>query len=231
MTGNERDAHGRLIGELADLVRLASTALSEVADGLTVPQPPAGGTHAGTLEEGVTAAEKALSELRERIEEDAAGVLRNSSLQVSDRHAIVVGVHVGTEVECLADLVELLLRLAWSRQSAARWPDRLRVPLHGMGTVVPAMLAEAADLLESEDTEAGADLLATFHEVVQRQRLLYELLLSSAEPAAAGETADATLLACYYQRCAGHAVSIARHAALFAATARGSDRARGVGEK
>lgn len=49
MTGNERDAHGRLIGELADLVRLASTALSEVADGLTVPQPPAGGTHAGTL--------------------------------------------------------------------------------------------------------------------------------------------------------------------------------------
>ncbi|WP_198042205.1 PhoU domain-containing protein [Kitasatospora azatica] len=172
-----------------------------------------------TLEGAAMAAEKALSELRERIEEDAAGVLRGGSPKVSDRHAIVVGVHVGSEVECLADLVEQLLRLAWSRQSTAPWPDRLRVPLHGMGAVALAMLAKAADLLESEDAEAGADLLTTSHEVGQRQRLLYELLLSGAEPVAAGDIADATLLACHYQRCAGHAVSIARHAALFTATA------------
>ncbi|GAA1222046.1 hypothetical protein GCM10009665_10330 [Kitasatospora nipponensis] len=224
MSGNEQEARGRLSDELADLVRLASTALGEVAAGLTVSRSRAGDTPVGSLEGGATAAEKALSELRERIEEDAAGVLPGRSPQVSDRYAIVVGVHVGTEVECLAELVELVLRLAWSRQSAAPWPEPLRGPLHGMGGVVGAMLAEAADLLESEDAEAEADLLARFHEVAQRQRLLYELLFSRAEPAAAGDIAEATLLACYYQRCAGHAVSIARHAALFATTAQGLGR-------
>jgi phosphate uptake regulator len=211
MAGNGLEAYGRLTGELAELVRLAGTALSEVTDGLT---------GAATLEGGVTAAEKALSELREQLEEDAAGVLPGGSPPAWERPAVVVGVHVGTEVECLADLAEQLLRLAWSRQSAGPWPDWLRTPLRGMGRLVVAMLAKAADALESTDVEAAADLLGGLNEVAQRQRLLYELLLAGAEPAGADTVADATRLACYYQRCAGHAAAIARHSALFAETAR-----------
>ncbi|MFJ6140690.1 PhoU domain-containing protein [Kitasatospora sp. NPDC092286] len=208
MAGNGRDGQRRLTGEPAELVRLAGAAMSEVMDGLT---------GSAAVAEGATAADKALAELRERIEEDAAGVLPGRTAQRSDRHTIVVGVHVGTEVECLADLAEQLLRLAWSRQSAEPWPERLRLPLRGMGEVVLVMLAKAADTLEAEAAEARADLLAEQHEVAQRQRLLYELLLSGAEPAGAGDSADATLLACYYQRCADHAVSVARHAVLFSA--------------
>lgn len=59
-----------------------------------------------------------------------------------------------------------------------------------------------------------ADLLATY-EPGQRQRLLYELLLADPAPADRADTTDLALLSCYYQQCAGHAASIARHAVLF----------------
>ncbi|MFI6845205.1 hypothetical protein OG535_05730 [Kitasatospora sp. NBC_00085] len=198
---------GRLLGDLAAMIRLAHKALGEATGALL--------DTADTAAENATAAEKALRELREEIEDDASAVLPDGS-PTADLHAIVVGVHVGTDVECLAALARQLVELAWARQAGQPLPARLRLPLRGMGNLALNMVGKAGDVLESTESETVADLLGGMHEIAQRQRLLYDQMLSEAGQAEPGDVADATLLSCCYERCASHAVSMARHAAFFA---------------
>ncbi|MEU6236988.1 hypothetical protein [Kitasatospora sp. NPDC047058] len=200
MPADAHRAHRALITELAGLVRLAHTALRGATDTLTRPAEEAAA--------GVRTAEKALAELRARIEEDAAGTLAGPA-------GVVAGVHVGTEVEALGQLAERLLEVAWSRQERDRVDERLRAPLSGIADTALQLVAEAAGVLESGAPEGVADVLARLHELGARQRLLYELLVREPAPADPVDTADLVVLACCYQRCAAHAGSIARHAGLF----------------
>ncbi|MET8629148.1 hypothetical protein ABZW30_36365 [Kitasatospora sp. NPDC004669] len=191
-----------LLGELAGLVRLARTALGGATTALTGAEGDG---------EGIPGAEKALAELRARIEEDTAGTL-------GGRAEVVVGVHVGCEVEALGQLVQRLLEAAWARQGREPFDDRLLVPLRGIADAALDLVGRAAAALESGAPEAVADVLTELHEVAQRQRLLYELLLRGEETDPV-DTADLVLLSCCYRRCADHAGAIARHAELFARAA------------
>ncbi|MFD5467213.1 hypothetical protein ACFWIQ_30965 [Kitasatospora sp. NPDC127059] len=187
-----------LIGELAGLVRLAHAALRGATAALTGPSD--GG-------DGIPAAEKALAELLARIEEDAARA-------PAGRAGVVVAVHVGCEVEALGRLAERLLEAAWARQEREPFGEELRTPLHGLAGAALDLVARSADVLESGVPEGVADVLTELHEVGQRQRLLYELLLR-AEPTDQVDVTDLVLLSCCYQQCADRAAAIARHAGLF----------------
>ncbi|MEU8925349.1 hypothetical protein AB0D10_31195 [Kitasatospora sp. NPDC048545] len=192
-----------LVGELAGLVRLAHTALAGTTAVLTGPAD--GG-------DGIPAAEKALAELLARIEEDAAEA-------PGGRAGVVLGVHVGCEVEALGRLAERLLEAAWARQEREPFRERLRAPVQGLAVAALDLVARSADVLESGTPEGVADVLTSLHEVGQRQRLLYELLLHDEgfreEEADPVDVTDLVLLSCCYQQCADRAGAIARHATLF----------------
>ncbi|MCX5208222.1 hypothetical protein OG689_02680 [Kitasatospora sp. NBC_00240] len=192
------DGYRALVRELAGLVRLAHTALAGASAVLTDP---------ADIRDGIPAAEKALEELLTRIEEDAA-------LAPGGRAGVVVGVHVGCEVEALGGLAQRLLEAAWSRQERARIGARLRAPLRGLAEATLGLVARSADVLESGAPEEVADTLSGLHDVGQRQRLLYELLLREAATDPVDVT-DLVMLCCCYQQCADRAGSIARHAVLF----------------
>ncbi|MEE1786684.1 hypothetical protein PUR71_27840 [Streptomyces sp. SP17BM10] len=199
MPSDGHDAYRALITELAGLVRLAHDALRGATAVLT---DPAGDTV------GIPAAEKALAELRERIEEDAAGA-------VGGRAGVVAGVHVGTGAEALGQLAQRLLEAAWARQEREPFAPHLRTPLDGIAHAALGVVARAADALESGAPEDVADVLAGPPEVGQRQRLLYEVLVRS-EDVDPVDAADLVLLSCCYQQCTDLAGAIARHAGLFA---------------
>ncbi|MFJ8625098.1 hypothetical protein ACIRD3_19935 [Kitasatospora sp. NPDC093550] len=202
MSDGEAGGQGALIRELAGLVRLAHTALLGTTAVLT---------EAANGADGIPAAEKALAELSARIEEDAADT-------PGGRAGVVVGVHVGCEVEALGRLAERLLAAAWARQEREPFDERLRAPLHGLATTALDLVERAADVLESGEPEGVADVLTSLHEVGQRQRLLYELLLREEVPSGREadpvDIADTVVLACCYQECADRAGAIARHAVL-----------------
>ncbi|MEU9044650.1 MULTISPECIES: hypothetical protein [unclassified Kitasatospora] len=192
-----------LVGELAGLVRLAHTALHGATSVLT--DPADGG-------DGIPSAEKALAELLDRIEEDAAAT-------PAGRAGVVLGVHVGCEVEVLGRLAERLLEAAWARQEREPFGERLLAPLHGLAEAALDVVAQSADILESGAPEGVADVLTSVHEVGQRQRLLYELLLREHGTGPVDVT-DVVLLACCFQQCADRAGAIARHAVLFSSVLR-----------
>ncbi|WP_395298222.1 hypothetical protein ACF9IK_35755 [Kitasatospora hibisci] len=187
-----------LIAELAGLVRLAHGALRGATAALVDPVGPG---------DAIPVAEKALAELRSRIEEDAAGAL-------GGRAGVVVAVHVGTEVEALGQLAQRLLEAGWARQDREALGEHLRIPLGGLADAALELVARAADVLESAAPGGVADVLTGLHEVGQRQRLLYELLLRE-DGADLADVTDLVLLSCCYQQCADRAGSIVRHAALF----------------
>ncbi|MFJ9770883.1 hypothetical protein ACIRVF_06540 [Kitasatospora sp. NPDC101157] len=188
-----------LVGELAGLVRLVHTALCGATAVLT--DPAAG-------HDAIATAERALAELRTRIEEDATTAL-------DGRPGVVVGIHVGCEVEALGQLVQRLLGAAWARQEREPYGDRLLAPLRGIAGAALELLSRAADALESGAPEGVTQVLTELPEVARRQRLLYELLLhdDATDPV---DAADLVLLVCCYQQCADHAAAVARHAGLFA---------------
>ncbi|MCG6494329.1 hypothetical protein [Kitasatospora sp. A2-31] len=187
-----------LIAELAGLVRLAHEALRGATAALADPVGPGA---------AVPVAEKALAELRSRIEEDAAGAL-------GGRAGVVAAVHVGTEVEALGQLAQRLLEAGWARREREPVGEHLRRPLCGIADAALETVARAADVLESAAPESVADVLTELHEVGQRQRLLYELLLRE-EGTDLVDVADLVLLSCCYQQCADRAGAIVRHSVLF----------------
>ncbi|KJS59866.1 hypothetical protein VM95_24770 [Streptomyces rubellomurinus] len=210
MSGGPHGEHRALIGELAALVRLAHTALRAASAVLTDPEDPGGG------DTGIPTAEKALAELRERIEEDAAAVVPGGPT------GLVLGVHVGCEVEALGQLVQRLLEAAWARQEREPFAERLRTPLRGLAGAAVELVARAADALESGAPEDIADVLARLPEVGRRQRGLYELLLAPETDGGTDpvDTADLVLLSCCYQQCADRAAAVVRHTGLLARAAR-----------
>ncbi|GGQ88552.1 hypothetical protein [Kitasatospora griseola] len=188
------------VGELADLVRLAAEALDGATAALTAEVGAA---------DGVVRSEKALAELRGRIEEDAgaapAGV-----------RAVVAGVQVGREVEWLGVLAERLLEVAWARQQDREpFPEQLLTSLRAIADAAVGLVGRAADVLEQAAPEAVADLLSDMPETARRQRLLYERLLAAEAPVDLGTAADLVLLSGHYQQCAEHAGAIGRYALLF----------------
>ncbi|MEV7119213.1 hypothetical protein [Kitasatospora griseola] len=187
------------VGELAGLVRLAAEALDGATAALTAEVGAA---------DGAVRSEKALAELRGRIEEDAGAA--SAGLR-----AVVAGVQVGREVEWLGVLAERLLEVAWARQDREPFPEQLLTSLRAIAEAAVGLVARAADVLEQAAPEAVADLLSDVPETARRQRLLYERLLAAEAPVDVGTAADLVLLSGHYQQCAEHAGAIGRYALLF----------------
>ncbi|MFD5565038.1 phosphate signaling complex PhoU family protein [Kitasatospora griseola] len=184
---------------MAGLVRLAAEALDGATAALTAEVGAA---------DGAVRSEKALAELRARIEEDAGAA-------PAGLRAVVAGVQVGREVEWLGVLAQRLLEVAWARQDREPSPEQLLTSLRAIAETAVGLVGRAADVLEQAAPEAVADLLSDVPETVRRQRLLYERLLAAEAPVDVRTAADLVLLSGHYQQCAEHAGAIGRYALLF----------------
>jgi phosphate transport system protein len=182
---------------MAELAALAQSALERATGALLDPEE-----HAA---DQLTAADRELHELLDGIEETAA------EQSVADLRALVAGVHLGNELESVADLVRRIESLAWTRhEQGAPLPARLRLPLRALGSAALGLLDGAGTALAAG---SSADLSGAFTEFGVRQRRLYrELLADRAENTT--DTAEAVLLACHLRHCAEHAVTLAAHAEL-----------------
>ncbi|MFD9123339.1 hypothetical protein [Kitasatospora sp. NPDC059571] len=192
---------------LARLVRLSGAALERAARAaLAAPGAP--------VEQELDAAGRALGPLYEEVEAEAAALLDAARVPVGPR-TVVAEVHVASDVQRLAELARGVGDIAWVRRGRDPLPERLRTPLAGMAGLAVSMVAAAGDLLADPRPAASADLHDGLNEMAQRQRLLYDRLLADGSGPARLDMVDAVLLSGSFDRCAAHAVSAARHTALF----------------
>ncbi|GAA2269399.1 MULTISPECIES: PhoU domain-containing protein [Kitasatospora] len=201
--------YAALVERLVAMVRLAETALSRASH-------VALETVAAAADQELAAAEAALQPLDDLIEDDAALLLAGHGTTPGDVRSVVADTHVGAEVQQLAEAIRRVGEIAWVRRTRGPLPEPARQPLGGMSSLALEMVAKAADALQNAEPEIIADLHTGLNEIGQRQRLLYGQLLSFEQPLERTDVVDAVLLSGYFERCASHALALARHAALFA---------------
>lgn len=194
---------------LVRMVRLSGAALDRASGAVLA----ASGT---PVERELDAAGRMLGPLHEEVEAEAAALLDVVGPPLEPR-ALVAEVHVASDVQRLAELARGVGDIAWVRRERGPLPEGLRTPLAGMADLAVSMVAAAADLLADPRPAGAADLHDGLNEMAQRQRLLYDRLLPAGPAPARLDVVDAVLLGGAFDRCAAHAVSAARHAALFAA--------------
>ncbi|GAA4990616.1 hypothetical protein GCM10025734_17570 [Kitasatospora paranensis] len=154
-----------------------------------------------------------MGRLYEEIEAEAADLLDTTGPPVEPR-VLVVEVHVASHVQRLAETARGVGDIAWVRRERGPLPERLRTPLSGMAGLAVSMLGAAADLLATPRAAGTADLHDGLNEMAQRQRLLYERLLSSTPAPTRLDVVDTVLLGGAFDRCATHSVSAVRHVLL-----------------
>ncbi|AUY47748.1 hypothetical protein [Streptomyces sp. CB01881] len=193
---------------LADQADLVEDALRRASEAALGPAAVEVGAQLETVE-------RELRALREALEEDASSLLGVPVGALPGTGEVVAAVHIGGDLQQLAELAGQIGEIASARRARGPLPEGLRTPLLGLGDLALAMVAGAAGALRGPSAEIVADLHEGLNGVAQRQRLLYERLLDGAATDRT-DTVDTVLLACCFARCATHAASAARYAALFA---------------
>jgi phosphate uptake regulator len=211
MTGSGCRRLTSLTAELAEQVRLVHRAIGEACVALLGAR--------GVTAAHAQAAVRTLAGLCHEIEQDGSTVAaRNQMGTAQDVRATVLGAHVGTAVEDLAEVVRQLVELAWQRRHRLPLSPQLRTPLQKMSQIVLQMLADTAQALEWGDTAVPGSASADLRAVRRYRDLLYEALVSPKVSADAVDAVDATLLGCRFERCADLAASIVDHLAWASAS-------------
>jgi phosphate transport system protein len=167
---------------------------------------------------GMKAAEQALHELREEIEELMPAVPSGPAPSPDIRTTVAV-VHVGGDLERLAQLTQQIAEIAWSRHRGRPLPRHLAPAFGKMSGGVLDMVERAGEtaLLDSTAAvEAAADLERELDAIAGQQRVLDDVLVSGDPPVDDASAVDLVLLGRCYEGCARHAVSAARHVTLLA---------------
>lgn len=193
---------GWIAGRLAAALREARAALDRTTAVLLGDEP----------EDGMKAAGHALHKLREGVEDLVPAP--SGTTPPSHMHATVVEVHVGGDLERLAELTQQIADIAWSRQARASLLGHVRPAMKEMSDGVLALIERTGEtvLLEHSTAMAAAtELERELDAVAERQRTLDDVLVAADPPIDEASAVDLVLLGRCYEGCAQHAVSAARH--------------------
>lgn len=199
--------------------------LPRVADSLIVTLRSArtalGGATAALLggksaQVDLTAAQRALHDMRTEIENLAPDTPLGTEEPKQDVRTTVAAVHLGGDAQRLAELTQQIADIAWSRQSRPM-PEPVRATVEAMSTGVLSLVERAGATTSLEPTDAvgrTAVLDRDLEAVAAQQRVLDEVLVSGDPSLAEADAVDVALLGRCYEGCARHAVSAARHVSM-----------------
>jgi phosphate transport system protein len=155
--------------------------------------------------------EDTIDELMAEVEADIERLLLLQAPVARDlRYALAI-IRIVPELERSGDLAEHIAKRAGSGLAAQLTPTA-RGMVERMGSVCADLWRAAADAFADRDAAAGDALEQADDELDDLHTALTEELLSGTIPAAV--SADATLVARFYERLGDHAVHIARRVAI-----------------
>ena len=163
-----------------------------------------------TLADLVIAADDALDNTRESIEQRCFTLLARQAPVATDLRTITAGMRIISDLERMGDLAVHVAKLARMRFPEHAVPQELRPIFLEAGHVAESLVAQTATVIAKLDVEAAAALEAEDDLMDQLHRQLFNELLGKDWPHGMEAAIDITLLGRYYERFADHAVSVAR---------------------
>ena len=127
-----------------------------------------------------------------------------------DLRTLVTSLRMSADIERMGDMSHHIAKIARMRYPEKAVPPELTSTIHEMGIVAKRIIDKTTRVIKSHDLQSAVELETDDDEMDKLHRKLFVTLLDDAWPHGIETAIDMTLLGRYYERCADHAVSVAR---------------------
>ncbi|MGY1630147.1 phosphate signaling complex protein PhoU [Geodermatophilus sp. SYSU D01186] len=163
-----------------------------------------------TLADLVIAADDALDNTRESIEQRCFTLLARQAPVATELRTVITAMRIASDFERMGDLAEHIAKVARMRFPESAVPQEVRPVFLQAGHVAESLVAKAGTVIAKQDVEAALELEDDDDVMDRLHRELFREVLSDDWPHGVETAIDITLLGRYYERFADHAVSVAR---------------------
>lgn len=204
-----RDAYHEVLdsitGDLVEMTRLASTALSRATEGLLKADR--------ALTENVIAADEAIDAMEKKVNVIAVDTLARQQPVATDLRTVVTALRMGASIERMGDLAAHIAKIARLRYPNSAVPENYHPAITEMAQVAGRIADEVAQIIASTD----ASRIGELDQIDDRLDTLNRELFARASSEDADFTREAgidlVMLARFYERFGDHAISVARSVA------------------
>ncbi len=162
------------------------------------------------LSEKVIAEDSIVDEIQHELDARTINLIARQSPVASDLRTLISSLRMSADLERMGDLAHHIAKSARMRYPATAVPPELSLTIEEMGRVCVQIIEKMSHVIESRDTDKALELENDDDAIDALHRKIIQTLLDPNWKHGVETAIDMTLLARYYERCADHAVSIAR---------------------
>jgi phosphate transport system protein len=162
------------------------------------------------LAEQVISDDEKLDTIQHDLEARAINLMARQQPVAQDLRILVTSLRMSADLERMGDLCHHIAKLARMRYPEVAVPAELLATIASMGTTAVKIIEKSTHVVKTQDLLAAIELETDDDEMDKLHRALFVALLDDSWSHGIEAAIDMTLLGRYYERCADHAVSIAR---------------------
>jgi phosphate transport system protein len=162
------------------------------------------------LAEQVISDDEKLDNIQHDLEARAINLMARQQPVAQDLRILVTSLRMSADLERMGDLCHHIAKLARMRYPEVAVPAELFSTIGNMGTTAVKIIEKSTQVVKTQDLQAAIELETDDDEMDKLHRALFVALLDDSWSHGIEAAIDMTLLGRYYERCADHAVSIAR---------------------
>ncbi|MER5917927.1 phosphate signaling complex protein PhoU [Streptomyces sp. NPDC001982] len=162
------------------------------------------------LAENVISADEKVDDLQRDLENQAIAVLARQQPVATDLRIVVTSLRMSADLERCGDLAQHVAKLARMRYPERAVPLDLRRTVLEMGQLAQRLMAQAAEVVLTQDVDAALQLERDDDRMDELHRMIFHRLMDDRWQHGVETAVDVTLVGRYYERFADHAVSVAR---------------------
>ena len=162
------------------------------------------------LSEKVIAEDSIVDEIQHELDARTINLIARQSPVASDLRTLISSLRMSADLERMGDLAHHIAKSARMRYPATAVPPELSLTIEEMGRVCVQIIEKMSHVIESRDIDKALEIENDDDAIDALHRKIIQTLLDPNWKHGIETAIDMTLLARYYERCADHAVSIAR---------------------
>jgi phosphate transport system protein len=159
------------------------------------------------------------------IEEQALDLLARQQPVAGDLRAIVTSLRIVVDLERAGDYATHVAEVARRRHPSSAVPPQLSATILEMGQMVQRIVQKAGSVIAARDLRLAAEIEHDDDVIDALHKQLFTVLLDDRWDGGVEPAVDVILCGRYYERCADHAVSVARRVVFLITGERVSDTA------
>ena len=162
------------------------------------------------LAEQVISDDEKLDTIQHDLEARSINLMARQQPVAQDLRILVTSLRMSADLERMGDLCHHIAKLARMRYPEVAVPAELIKIIENMGKTAVKIIEKSTHVVKTQDLQAAIELETDDDEMDKLHRALFVALLDDSWSHGIEAAIDMTLLGRYYERCADHAVSIAR---------------------